>query len=134
MSGEQSSGEQSKAFIRRYLDAFLAADDPSEVLDEYVADDELKQHVEFFWSAFPGYQVIAEDIIGDGDKVSVRAVFKGDHEGELMGILPTHKHVEVPFQIIYRISSGKIAEHWMSIDQMALMQQLGVAPSLQPAH
>lgn len=28
--------------------------------------------------------------------------------------------------IIYRIADGKIAEHWMQTDAMAMMQQLGV--------
>ena len=42
-----------------------------------------------------------------------------------MGIALTGKSVDVPFIIIYRVASGRIAEHWMSIDQMELLRQLG---------
>jgi len=44
-----------------------------------------------------------------------------------MGIAPTGKSVDVPFIIIYRMAGGRIAEHWLSIDQMELLKQLGVA-------
>jgi predicted ester cyclase len=46
-----------------------------------------------------------------------------------MGIPPTGKEVSVPFIITYRIAEGKIVQHWMSFDRMALMEQLGVAPT-----
>jgi predicted ester cyclase len=48
-----------------------------------------------------------------------------------MGIPPTGRTVAVPGLIVYRIAEGKIAEHWMHMDNMALMQQLGIAS--QPA-
>jgi hypothetical protein len=31
--------------------------------------------------------------------------------------------------IIYRLEDGKLAEHWHVIDQLAMLQQLGLLPS-----
>lgn len=118
--------DENKTFVRRYLEAVSGRDKPEALLDEYTTDEELKHHIAFFEAAFPNYVVLAEDMIAEGDKVAVRARFQGAHNGDLMGIPPTKKQVDVPFQIIYRIADGKIAEHWMSVDQMDLMKQLGV--------
>lgn len=124
------SAQENKAFIRRYLDALGGKDKPPAVVDQYIAasDEELKGHIEFFEAAFPRYDIVAEDMIAEGDQVAVRAVFKGTHQGDLMGIAPTGKEVDLPFLIVYRVAGAKIVEHWMSVDQMALMQQLGVVP------
>ena len=48
------------------------------------------------------------------------------HGGELNGIAPTHRTVELPFAISYEIENEKIVHHWMIIDRMAMMEQLGV--------
>jgi predicted ester cyclase len=37
--------------------------------------------------------------------------------------------VGVPFAITYRVGEGKIIQHRMSFDRMALMEQLGVTPT-----
>jgi predicted SnoaL-like aldol condensation-catalyzing enzyme len=34
---------------------------------------------------------------------------------------------------IHRLEAGRLAEHWHVVDQLSLLQQLGVIPSLQPA-
>ena len=49
-----------------------------------------------------------------------------------MGIAPTMKGVNVPFIVIYRIASARIAEHWMSIDQSELLRQLGISGPARP--
>lgn len=125
------STEANKAYISRYLDALSGKDKPRSVQDEYIADsdEELKDHIIFFEASFPHYAVIADEMIAEGDKVAVLARFQGVHNGDLMGIPPTGKEVDVPFAITYRIAGGKIVQHWMSLDRMTLMEQLGVAPT-----
>ena len=115
--------EANKALIRRYLDTFN--EDYRAALDEYVTDEGLRQHVPHMQGVFPGYQMIAEDVIAEGDKVVVRATMHGTHQGELMGIPPTGKQVTVSMIVVYRIVDAKIAEHWIVADQLGLMQQLG---------
>jgi predicted ester cyclase len=120
--------ENNKAHIHSYLDALSGKDKPKEKLAFFIADQALIQHSLAFEAAFPKYQIFADEMIGEGDKVSVLARFRGVHHGDLMGIPPTGKQVEVPFAATYRVADGKIAEHWMSFDRMAMMEQLGVMP------
>ena len=56
----------------------------------------------------------------------MRARFKGTHNGDLMGIPPTGKSVEVPFSIIYQIAEDKIIKSWLFVNQMEFMNQLGL--------
>jgi predicted ester cyclase len=127
---ETMSTEANKAFVRSYLEAISGKDKPRALQDEYIAesDEELKEHIVFFEASFPRYALPIDDMIAEGDKVAVRLRFEGAHKGELLGIAPTGKEVSVPFAITYRLDGGKIAQHWMSFDRMALMEQLGVAP------
>jgi predicted ester cyclase len=127
---ETMSTEANKAFVRSYLEAISGKDKPRALQDEYIAesDEELKEHIVFFEASFPRYALPIDDMIAVGDKVAVRLRFEGAHKGELLGIAPTGKEVSVPFAITYRLDGGKIAQHWMSFDRMALMEQLGVAP------
>lgn len=121
------SSEENKALIQHYFNRFNA--DWTAALKEYVADEELSQHIHFFEAVFPGYQLTAEDMVAEGDKVVVRTTMRGVHQGPLMNIPPTGKEVTLPFIIIYRIAGHKIMEHWIIADQLGLMQQLGAIPA-----
>ncbi|RQW09439.1 hypothetical protein EH222_03995 [candidate division KSB1 bacterium] len=118
-----------KAFVRGYFSAISGKAKPATLVNRYVADsdEELKQHIAFFEAAFPRYELTVDDIIEEGDKVAVRATFKGVHKGDLMGIAPTGQHVTLPLFLIYRVAKDKIVEHWMGVDQMELMKQLKVS-------
>jgi predicted ester cyclase len=119
--------QENVATVQNYFVAISGKDKPAATLNKYLSDEDLKAHIAVMESAFPRYVLISEDVVAQDDKVVVRARFQGTQAGELMGIAPTGKRVDVPFIIIYRMAGGKIAEHWMSIDQMDLLKQLGVA-------
>jgi predicted ester cyclase len=121
------SAEENKALIRRYFEALSGQDKPANIVNIYVADEQLKEHIAVFEEGFPRYQLTADDLIAEADKVAVRATFTGTHKGELMNITPTGKQVTVSLMLLYRIADGKIVDHWMVADQLGLMQQLGVA-------
>lgn len=123
------SPEENKDFIRRYFEAISGKDKPAAVVNGYVTDEELKRHIAQFDAAFPSYQLTAEDMITEGDKVVVRSTFRGTHNGDFMGIPPTGKQVTIPVFLIYRIADDKIAEHWMQADSLGLLQQLGAIPA-----
>jgi predicted ester cyclase len=120
--------EKNKDLIRSYLEALNKDKSPATV-NRWIADSdqELKDHITMNEAAFPGYQLIADDMIAEGDKVAVRATVKATHKGALGDIPPTGKDVAFPLLLIYRIGDGKIVEHWMAMDRLALLEQLGVA-------
>jgi predicted ester cyclase len=117
--------EKNKAFIRRYFQALCATEDKSPArFDQFVAEEALKQHLTIFEAIFPGYQLNAEDLVAEGDKVIVRASMTDTHPNELMGVPLTGQQVKVSLMLIYRSGEGKIVEHWMNADTLGLLQQL----------
>ena len=53
----------------------------------------------------------------------------GTHVGDLMGIAPTGRSIEVDAISIHRMESGRIAETWQVWDTLGFLRQLGVVPS-----
>ena len=50
------------------------------------------------------------------------------HRGLFMGNPPTDRQVEVQGMIFGRVSNGRIVEDWTLIDQIGILQQLGLVP------
>ena len=118
--------QRNKELVIEYINALSGVKKTRKLMEKYVSDNHLIEHIEFFDTVFPAYQIFADEITAEGSRVVVKARFKGQHVGELNGIPPTQKKVEVPFAIGYEIEENKINSHWMVFDQMALMEQLGV--------
>ncbi len=121
--------KENKAFILEYFNVLSRHVKTPEICDQYMTDEVLKEHILFFDTIFPGYLVFADEMTAEGNRVNVRARLKGVHRGTFQGIPPTYKEVEMPFAISYVIENGKIVDHWLIADQMALMEQLGLAKS-----
>ena len=79
-------------------------------------------------AAFPNLNVTIDDIIAEGDKVVVRSTWSGTHQGEFMGIPATGKRVSFAVFDIVRYANGKMVEHWGQMDNLSMLQQLGVVP------
>ncbi len=122
------SGEENKALVRRYLDAISGKPKPTSILDQFLSDEILKHHIAETEFGFPNYEIIAEEMLADGDKVMVKVLIRGVHRGNFIGIPATGKQIEALGALIYTITNGKISDHWMLADSMTMMQQLGVIP------
>ena len=141
------SVEQNKALVCRLFDEDLNERDQaarSKAADEFIAVDFVdhtnppalqhglenhKQIVTILRSAFPDLYWEYEEPIAESDKVAIRVIMHGTHQGEFFGIPPTGKHVTVSGIHILQIANGKLVEHWGNNDDLGLMQQLGVVPS-----
>jgi predicted ester cyclase len=111
-------------FINDYLRAVSGKSKPADLVNRFVSDPALQKHIADVEAAFPEYQLEAQDILADDDKVVVRATFRGIHRGVFAGIEPTGKTVSAGLIIIYQIDNAKIVEHWMQFDLSGLLQQL----------
>lgn len=69
------------------------------------------------------------DVIAEGDRVVVRWTNTGIHSGEFLGIPPTNRSFDFAGIDIYRIENDRMAEHWHVVDQLTLLQQLGLVPA-----
>ena len=116
-----------KEFILHYFNAMSGVEKTRALMADWVTDEALIQHKLFFDSAFPKYEVFADEMTSEGNRIVVRGRMVGRHEGYLNDIQPTFKTVDFPFVIGYTIENQKIVSHWLIADQMALMEQLGAA-------
>jgi predicted ester cyclase len=121
---EIMSGSESKQLIGRYLQALSGQDKTAAVVDRFVSDAGLAEHIRVCEAAFPRYELVAEEIVAEGNMVSVRGTFSGVHRAAFAGIPPTGKHVSAGLQIMYRLENNKIAEHWLQFDMPTLLAQL----------
>jgi len=138
------STEENKALIRRFLEEVWVMGDPT-VVDEFIASnfvlhptpsggvpnlEAYKQWVGRVSAGLADRQSTIEDQIAEGDMVVTRWTFRGTHTGELMGIAPTGKQVTVTGISIDRVVGGKIVEEWNEMDDLGMMEQLGVVPPM----
>ena len=122
------NAQENKEFIRAYLEALSGKPKPPEIVDQYVAEQPLKDHIAMNEAAFPSYELRVEQMIAEDDLVSVIGRASGTHKGPFMGMPPTGKSWDVPLHITYRVKNSKIVEHWLVLDTAAFMQQLGMIP------
>jgi steroid delta-isomerase-like uncharacterized protein len=81
-------------------------------------------------TAMPDLVCTIEDLIADGDTVVTRWTARGTNDGELMGMPPTHRQVEITGISIDRFNSdGRIVETWDQWDNAGFMGQLGISPA-----
>ena len=92
------------------------------------------QYFQMLLAAFPDFRMDVEDVIASGDKAVARVRVTGTHKGEFMGIPATDRSATVNLIDITRFGDDGLAhEHWGVVDQLALMQQLGVILARPPA-
>ena len=140
------SAEENKAVIRRWIEAYNERDLQSEaevLASNYVAHvptapgpleglEAWRQFSGSFAEAFPDLRLTVQDIAAEGDTVAARVDFRGTHRGEFQGIPPTGKEVAFTSIEVNRVRDGKVEEHWVELDLLGLMQQLGAIP--EPEH
>jgi predicted ester cyclase len=61
--------------------------------------------------------------------MAVRITVIGTHEGAFQGIPPTGRRVEVQTISVLHFSEGRVVERWNQLDQLGMLQQLGVLPA-----
>lgn len=76
----------------------------------------------------PDMHYTIEDMVIAPDKVAVRVILRATHKGELFGMAPTGRRIEVEQMQIERIEAGEIIEHWRRTDDLGLLRQLGQLP------
>lgn len=114
----------SRSLVMRYLAALNNQRKTPALIDRFASDPALLAHIMAFESGFPGYNLLADEVIADGDRVAVRFHTRQRHANEFMGIPATGLELSITGIIIYRIEDGKIADHWLQADTWTLMQRL----------
>ena len=84
-----------------------------------------------FLAAFPDAHFTVDDLIAEGDRDATKKTMTGTHLAPLGELPATGRSVTLQFVDIMRVRDGRIVDHWLSMDQLSFMQQLGVIPAMQ---
>ena len=95
------------------LPQFIAEDCVVKVGEQIipVGIDGMKQHLVDVKKTYPDYTMKILKQYADGDYVISEFIMEGTHEGEWIGIKPTHKRLSFTGVDIDKVVDGKIAEH-----------------------
>jgi predicted ester cyclase len=113
--------------VDRYLDPEFINHDPP-LPGSPDGPEGMRQAAELFRQAFPDWRSDVQHVIAEGDLLVEHFIAHGTHRGSVMGETPTGQHVVLRGINIFRIVDGKIVERWGRLDDLGLMQQLGLAP------
>ncbi len=133
---------QNKEIVRRYIDEVFNKGNFT-VVDEVLAPGFVdhnpspgqatgptgaKEFARIYRTAFPDLKVHIEDMVAEGDRVSVRSTVRGTQQGMFMDVPPSGKQVSWQTMAFWRLDNGKIMERWSTHDNLGLLQQLGAIP------
>jgi steroid delta-isomerase-like uncharacterized protein len=87
-----------------------------------------RQFAQVYLTAFPDTQIVLHEVVREGVSLVVRWTATGTHTGELAGIPPTGKKMNLPGLALWRFQDGKFIESWNLFNQLTLLQQIGAFP------
>jgi steroid delta-isomerase-like uncharacterized protein len=135
--------EQNKVVVREFLEAWnnrqpITFDDlvAPDVIRHCEATpglevrnlDQLKEFLRLDTEVFPDSVQTPKHLVAEGDLVAGWVTYEGTQKGP-MGPLPASgKRAKFDFGAIFRIENGKIAEWWVTWDNMTILRQLGHLP------
>jgi steroid delta-isomerase-like uncharacterized protein len=76
-------------------------------------------------TTFPDLKVTNEEILQDGNKVTVRSRLTGTQRGDFIGILPRNRALDIMAIDIHEFRDGRIVRTWHTEDWLTGLHQLG---------
>ena len=119
--------ESNKALIRHVFEDVIPAGDPTAmralVTEDFLDHDPLPGQppggagaeyvVSTMHTAHPDLRFAIDDLVAEGDRVTIRWTLYGTNTGPLFGQPPTGLPVERAAIVIFRITDGRITERWV---------------------
>jgi predicted ester cyclase len=133
--------DANKALVRRAIGANHGANDQADVIfaPDFVAHmpgqppmdrASFEEYVSVVGAGIPGYTFEIHDQIAQADLVVNRITWRGVHAGNLAGVPPTGRSVELRGINMFRVQDGRVVEQWADLDMLGLLEQVGAAPPL----
>jgi len=111
--------DQAKLFISPdYIDHNSESGEPTDI-------DGLLRHIKAVRTTYPGLKVTIHDQIAEKDMVVTRICITGTHEGDWLGMKPTHKQLSIDAVNINRIENELIVEHWGMANTLEALLEIG---------
>ena len=142
-SAKQASMEQMKQTTQRFLDLWFSG--KTDGIEEIVAENfksnlpmpgvtstgiqQLKDMIALSSTAFTDNRTEDLHLIAEGDRVVAHYRWKGVNSGPMgEGMPATNKPIDVHSVDVLRFENGKVVEHWGYMEEMKMMEQLGMMP------
>ncbi len=136
---DQTTLDANKELIRRYTNEVFNAHKPERAAEFFTADavwhggtlgtiegrDNIIGLLKGFIGALPDLDAVEQEMIAEGSTVMVRYVVEGTHDGDLVGIAATGRHVQWNAVDVYHVVNGKIVEEWAVDDLLAILHDIG---------
>ena len=97
-------------------------------LQELHGTEQFKAFIKDFLEAVPDCRDTIDLMIAEGDKVAYITTMTGTQTGQMGDFPASGKKISLVNIIIHRFENGKIAETWVSWDNVAFLTQLGFFP------
>jgi len=137
--------EQNKIAIQRFLDAWNNRQ--PEAFDELVAYDvvrhcqatpamevrnldQLKAFLQHDTASFPDSKQTIVHMVAENDLVGAWVTYEGTQQGPIGPLPASGARTNFDFGAMFRMVDGKIAEWWVTWDNMTILRQLGHLPSV----
>ncbi len=131
--------EQNKLIVREFfaavdkndfdkLDGLLSSDftlNGAGLTQPWKKDDVYKD-IKRYYTSFPDWKHVIEEMTAEGDKVAVKLIQQGTHKALFEEIAPTGTRVSKTAMHLVTIVNGKVKEWWAIEDDLGLMLQLGM--------
>ena len=130
--------EENKAMTERFYEEVINQGN-LELAGQYIVEEakeneeinesgleNLKQFYRGFRAAFPDLKFTIKEMIAEGDKVAVRMIISGTHNGtgNFMGFVPNGGKLKIEGIDIIRFEDGMMVEHWGKADYLGMLEQL----------
>ncbi len=79
-------------------------------------------------TVFPDSRQTLQRMVAEKDLVGFTVTYEGTQEGPMGPFPPSHKKMRLDVAGVFRIANGKLAELWVTWDNLAALAQLGHFP------
>jgi steroid delta-isomerase-like uncharacterized protein len=90
--------------------------------------EEFEQFLQQDTATFPDNVQTFTQIVVEGDRAAVWATYEGTQTGPMGPFPPSGKKARFDFAGVFRIEDGRIAEFWITWDNVTVLSQLGHLP------
>jgi len=80
-------------------------------------------------AAFPDNVQRFTHVVAEGDQIGIFATYEGTYQGPLGPFPATGKRASFTFAGVFRVAGGKLAEFWITWDNLTILGQLGLLPA-----
>ena len=116
--------ENNKLIVRRYMEEIWGRNNHAVALELMAPDyvdhnpppgvtpnrDGLLEAIDIFATAFPGAELILDEVVAERNLVADRWTLRGKQQGSFFGIAPTGQHITLTGMDFHKIEDGKIIE------------------------